>query len=784
MEAQPDGGATAGGEDARPTTLGLGMRAPTIARFCRVSGTGLTEASIMKEATLTIEAFDYTGTRQPQGGDAFFVAIRCNSQGTRARAKIVDSNDGSYSVTFKTPSAGKYTISISLLGEPLQGSPFTCVVSAPTAMAEKCVLQGDALVKATARKHETFRISFRDALGRVAHAEELDVYVERDASPRSRASAAAASIAAAAAAPAAAAEDDTKLSIALSDGGEPSQADTSADPAAGGSSSAEGGGGEGGAAAAGSSGSKRVGSHHEKVKASGNLPSLSLAAPLESIVVGAKPLIVRSDIATDSTRLGQLQPGRLLTVLKVERDETGGVRACVALDDKDDRDAIESWRALHPTFPRWKYEDDEIFASRLALSPPKQHSPRVALGWITIEKDGKGLVQKHSKLNAHQRQQHLQQWARRQAADRNEAADKADKSLKAGGGGGGVVAVRRGGGGHGRGRAEPGAVRRPKSIFLRELEADTAEGFGFAYGGVEPGRLRAHRLANDGLVEWHKVAYSIGLCGRYLLHVGLRQQSTPLPGSPFELEVSPGPAHALATRIDEANLPLRGCVVTAPTVVAAVATAGPGQGDDQQPPPVLKGSKKGDPAVVKAPLVPVAPAPTGNQVGCRLTLHAADKMGNLCSQGGAAVTCSCKDSSVEALCEDAGDGTYNLEWRAQKSGLYQVRVQIDGQDVIGSPTQMKLYSGTPDFTKTVLSGSGLTSAIAGKVATVAIQCVDASGNPTLPGSSMRFGIALLPASAGGDAWRTVEPHKFELVEKEHEDEIELRYVATEAGEIM
>ena len=139
----------------------LVQRGPTIARLCKVTGTGLSEGSIMQPASFTIEAIDYTGARQQQGGDAFFVAIRCNAQGTRARAKITDNNDGSYTIVHKPPSAGKYTIAISLLGEPLPGSPFACVVTTPTPKAENCLLQGDALTKATARKHEYFRISFR-----------------------------------------------------------------------------------------------------------------------------------------------------------------------------------------------------------------------------------------------------------------------------------------------------------------------------------------------------------------------------------------------------------------------------------------------------------------------------------------------------------------------------------------------------------------------------------------------------------------------------------------------
>ena len=36
----------------------------------------------------------------------------------------------------------------------------------------------------------------------------------------------------------------------------------------------------------------------------------------------------------------------------------------------------------------------------------------------------------------------------------------------------------------------------------------------------------------------------MGAAGAYLLHVGLRQQQCPLPGSPFELKVVPGHAYA------------------------------------------------------------------------------------------------------------------------------------------------------------------------------------------------------------------------------------------------
>jgi hypothetical protein len=78
-----------------------------------------------------------------------------------------------------------------------------------------------------------------------------------------------------------------------------------------------------------------------------------------------------------------------------------------------------------------------------------------------------------------------------------------------------------------------------------------------ADGGVHPGKLHAHGK----LVETHRVTYSIGKVGEYELHIGLRQQAMPLPGSPFRLRVSPGVASALTTSVPpNTSMPLVGTV--------------------------------------------------------------------------------------------------------------------------------------------------------------------------------------------------------------------------------
>jgi hypothetical protein len=60
------------------------------------------------------------------------------------------------------------------------------------------------------------------------------------------------------------------------------------------------------------------------------------------------------------------------------------------------------------------------------------------------------------------------------------------------------------------------------------------------------------------LHEYHKVHFSIGRAGRYLLHVRLQQAALPLPGSPFALVVTPGPAHASCCYLLPAYSPLKG----------------------------------------------------------------------------------------------------------------------------------------------------------------------------------------------------------------------------------
>ena len=183
--------------------------------------------------------------------------------------------------------------------------------------------------------------------------------------------------------------------------------------------------------------------------------------------------------------------------------------------------------------------------------------------------------------------------------------------------------------------------------FANELAADKT-GIGFAFGGVDPGILHARGQ----VVKLHTVRYSIGLAGRYRLHVGLRQQGVALPMSPFTLIVSPGQAHARSSRLPVEHLPL----------VGSVCGAG--------------------------------------GVSCFLTLNLCDRMGNYCTEGGAALKVKTtqpnqapkgarpgeepsqaqgvgKSGSGEVVattCSDNNDGSYLLEWQSEVAGNYWVHI--------------------------------------------------------------------------------------------------------------
>jgi hypothetical protein len=137
--------------------------------------------------------------------------------------------------------------------------------------------------------------------------------------------------------------------------------------------------------------------------------------------------------------------------------------------------------------------------------------------------------------------------------------------------------------------------------------------------------------------------------------------------------------------------------------------------------------------------------------GCRLSINASDKMGNLCIAGGAKVDCTCSNSSVQCKSRDNLDGSYTFEWRSKMSGFFYVHVLVENQSIQGSPIKMRLSSSIPDLSKTVLTGSGIGKHIpAGVPVEIHLSFLDQYSNGCSPGSKHEyaFGITILPERSG------------------------------------
>lgn len=91
---------------------------------------------------------------------------------------MTDNLDGTYLVIWKPQTSGTYTVALSHRGVPFANSPFSVRVTNSLPAATKCDVRGEALEYAVARASQTFEISFRDRLGQLAHAVDLDVFVE------------------------------------------------------------------------------------------------------------------------------------------------------------------------------------------------------------------------------------------------------------------------------------------------------------------------------------------------------------------------------------------------------------------------------------------------------------------------------------------------------------------------------------------------------------------------------------------------------------------------------
>ena len=133
------------------------------------------KVTVREPATFGIEALTEHGKRMAAGGESLFVSIRGVAQ---VRARIMDNEDGTYTVHWHAPQSGTYHVTISRFGVPIAGCPFTVVAATPEPSAAMSSVSGEGLYTAQSQKTHTFDVFFKDRLGAVTQAVDLDVFVE------------------------------------------------------------------------------------------------------------------------------------------------------------------------------------------------------------------------------------------------------------------------------------------------------------------------------------------------------------------------------------------------------------------------------------------------------------------------------------------------------------------------------------------------------------------------------------------------------------------------------
>lgn len=739
-------------------------------------------------ATFTIKAINARGERVTSGGDQFRVDVRGSSV---VRARITDLEDGTYTVKYTPSTSGSYSISITLAGASLAGSPWPLAVLMPRPESKNCRLNGDGLSNAIARETASFEVNFTDALSHPTHAEELDVSVEKLEEGDDG-------------------TDGLEMLLRTQD------AATSPLPArprenAGNTAQVP----QPSTSNAQTAIPQRAILQDEEApprspQRDGEPDSSSKQSKVvRRLVQGPQPLIVRMSAELDSEPIGVLLVGKLVDVVEVRKiDQKTRARVVLheALPDADGNlvDDMQSIRSARHSSPRI---DTARFSARPHADPyhvcnmlmesasvpsvstlsRDERAKELARGSfkpLTALKDSESLqalrgaaegqVDLMSMMlgssrpasaggrNSAGRKAHpshgwvtaiqptsnvsnanvllappymrLDAGARQHHMTLWDRRKQADSRLKAA-----IAKVNIDG--LGRKEAEAGPS------YASELEADEKHGVAFAYGSCDPGTLHAKGL----VVKTHTVRYSIGLAGRYRMYVGLRQQGVSLPGSPFVVNVVPGTCHAPSTRIPPEALPLQGTV-----------------GRDGKV--------------------------------CSLKIQAADKMGNFCRKGGGALkvtTSRTGHTDIQIEVNDHGDGTYGVQFFSEASGIFAINVMMNNVHVLGSPTQVTMVAGPPDVAKCTLTGEGLSSAQAGLPATIVIGVKDVFGNDsTIPkDDSIVFGLALLPLRSGNTADRdnhkdhqkansvAVSVPSIEFSSSfPDENRFEINYMAQEAGD--
>jgi hypothetical protein len=312
------------------------------------SGPGIDKVTVREAARFTIEVFDQKGVLAPIGPQPFFVSVHGVA---RCRARVVERSEASITIEWKPTCSGQYKIAISRFGLPLPDSPFTVHAANPEPFPLNCVLRGGALTTAVSREMNKFEVEFKDKLGVVTHAVELDVFVEPvplgSPRPQSRNPPSPELISKERESPQLSDRDSPQVPKSLfreltGEQGVPAFDRRSLQTVIDERLKAleysfEGEG----------SATFRLDGKEPRPTTTPEPPTYQVRQRRIRVKVGDKPLVVRRSCELDSENIGLLMPGAIATVIE-ERITPGNVRACISLDllGKEDSQGIKSERGV------------------------------------------------------------------------------------------------------------------------------------------------------------------------------------------------------------------------------------------------------------------------------------------------------------------------------------------------------------------------------------------------------------------------------------------------------
>lgn len=135
-----------------------------LSRNCQAYGPGIFGSEAGCKTQFVVQVHDLLGQQTTRGGMPITATI--TNEECLYYLKIQDNADGTYLAFYVLSRAGKYKLNICLNDEHhIFGSPFEIEILPTTTVANKCAVEGDAVVAVTAKTAQTFTIIAHDCYG-------------------------------------------------------------------------------------------------------------------------------------------------------------------------------------------------------------------------------------------------------------------------------------------------------------------------------------------------------------------------------------------------------------------------------------------------------------------------------------------------------------------------------------------------------------------------------------------------------------------------------------------